>query len=102
MAESCLANPELARKSQATILQRLASLGQKPVSDALCVSEATISRMKGEGLESFTGFLAALGLKVVPADHKCYAPDYIEHLHYFAKLGMEGATPTLVPDWKEE
>lgn len=99
MAASCLANPTLARKSQSTILHRLATVGQKPVADALDVSEATVSRLKGEGLESFTAFLAALALKVVPADHICYSPDYIEHLHYFAKRGMDDAKPEL--QWEE-
>lgn len=99
MAESCQANPGLARKSQTQILQRLATVGQKPVADALSVSEATVSRMKGEGVETFTGLLAALSLKVVPADHKCYSAEYIEHLHYFAKIGMEGAKPAL--EWDE-
>ena len=100
MAESCTANPALARKCAATILQSLASAGQKPVADALGVSEATVSRMKGDTLESFTALLAALDLKVVPAAHKCYAPDYIEHLHYFARLGMAEAKPGLA--WEDE
>lgn len=91
MAESCNANPESARKSQSTILQRLASIGQKPVADALAVSEATVSRMKSEGVESFTGFLAALGLKVVPTANVCYPPEHIEHLEYFARIGMARA-----------
>lgn len=88
MAESCKANPELARKSQTLILQRLASAGQKPVADALALSEATISRVKSEGVESFTAFLAALSLKVVPAENICYPPGHIEHLEYFARIGM--------------
>lgn len=99
MAESCNPNPVLARKSQATILQRLASVGQKPVADALAVSEATISRLKSEGVESFTAFLAALGLKVVPEAHKCFAPEYVENLRYFALRGMiaDDGTPILPP-----
>lgn len=101
MPESCTTNPSLARKSASQILQRLSSVGQKPIADALGVSEATVSRMKGEGLESFTALLGALGLKVVPADHKCYAPDYIEHLHYFAKRGMADAKPELAQDFDE-
>jgi hypothetical protein len=98
--ESCQANPGLARKSQSLILQTLASVGQAPVAKALDVSEATVSRMKSEQLESFTAFLATLNLKIVPAEHKCYEPAYIEHLHYFAKIGMQMAAdtaPTL--DW---
>lgn len=101
MAESCQANPVLARKSQSTILQRLASIGQKPVADALGLSEATVSRMKSEAVESFTAFLAVLGLKVVAAEHRCFSPEYMDHLHYFAKLGMEAAKPaTLDEDWE--
>lgn len=98
MAESCQANPGLARKSASTILQALSSAGQAPVAKALSVSEATVSRMKGEGLESFTALLGALGLKVVPAEHKCYSPEYIEHLHYFARIGMEQAQPKTLED----
>lgn len=45
--------------------------------------------MKSDGVESFTGLLAVLGLKVVPAEHKCYAADYIASLRFFAKRGME-------------
>lgn len=100
MAESCATNPVLARKSQSTILQRLSSVGQKPVADALGVSEATLSRLKSEQVESFTAFLGCLNLKVVPADHKCYSPEYIEHLHYFAKRGMDEAKPELEQDWE--
>lgn len=88
MPESCQANPSLARKSQTLILQRLASEGQAPVARALSVSEATISRMKGEGIESFAALLGALGLQVVPVEHKCYSAEYIGHLIYFAKRGM--------------
>lgn len=94
MAASCQPNPELARKSQTLILQRLSSVGQKPVADALQLSEATVSRMKSEAVESFTAFLACLNLKVVPADHKCYSPDYVTHLHYFAQIGMQMAAET--------
>jgi len=100
MAESCAANPVLARKSQSAVLQRLSSVGQKPVADALSVSEATISRMKAEGVETFTAFLAVLDLKVVPATHQCYAPEYIDHLRYFARLGMavdDGTPPPAGP-----
>lgn len=88
VAELCAADPELARKSQTAILHRLSSVGQKPVADALSVSEATISRLKAEGVESFTAFLGVLKLKVVPAEMKCYSPDYVEHLRFFARRGM--------------
>lgn len=86
---------------QSIIFQRLASVGQVAVAAALSVSEATISRMKGEGVESFTAFLACLGLKVVPAEHQCYEPAYIEHLSYFAKLGMAQAQPPKPLEFEE-
>lgn len=100
MAESCSLDPVLARKCASNILQRLASVGQKPVADALGTSEATVSRMKGEPLETFSGLLSVLGLKVVPASNRCYSPEHIQHLEYFARLGMQNETPAL--DWSDE
>lgn len=88
MAEPCAVNSPLARKNASLILRRLAEVSQIVVSEALNVSEATISRLKSKHLESFTAFLAALGLKVVPASAECYEPGYIEHLRYFAKVGI--------------
>lgn len=85
-------NAPLARKNASTILQRLAEVSQIAVSEAMNVSEATISRMKSEPLESFTVLLAVIGLKVVPATAECYEPAYIEHLRYFAKIGIANDT----------
>jgi Ran GTPase-activating protein (RanGAP) involved in mRNA processing and transport len=99
-AAPCAANPALARKIQAAILQRLAEASQIAVSTALDVSEATISRLKSEHLESFAAFLAALELKVVPAHAKCYEPEYIEHLRFFASKGLEREPRAL--EWDEE
>lgn len=89
-----------ARKSQTSILQRLSSVGQNEVAKALGVSEATVSRMKSEQAESFSVLLAVLGLKVVPSQNKCYPPEHIGHLEYFAKLGMQAAPTPL--EWNEE
>jgi Bacteriophage CII protein len=88
MAEPCAVNSPLARKNASAILQRLAKVSQIAVSEAMNVSEATVSRLKSEHLESFSTFLAALALKVVPASAECYEPDYIEHLRYFARAGI--------------
>ncbi len=101
MNEACAANPPAARKMLSLIFQRLSSVGGGPVAIALGVSEATISRLKNEQAEPFTAFLAVLGLKVVPAEHKCYAPDYIEHLRYFARVGMAQEQPQVL-EWGEE
>ena len=91
MSESCTSNPELARKSLTAILQRLASVGQKPLGEALARSETWISRWKSDDSESCADLLAALGLKVVPAEHECYSPEFIRSLRYFARIGMESA-----------
>lgn len=101
MTEPCALNPTLARKNQSAILQRLASVGQKPIADALGTSEATISRMKGENLETFCGFLSALGFKVVPNEHQCYSPEYMTSVRYFARLGMAQEQEPQQLDWTE-
>lgn len=41
------------------------------VAAAMGVSESTVSRIKTERLEEAVTLLAHLGLKVVPATHKC-------------------------------
>ena len=94
MAESCAVDEAVARKIAAELLQALSEVGQRPVAQALGVSDATISRMKSEDLLFFSRFLCAISRKAVPAHVRCYAPEYIEHLHYFARLGMaEQAQP---------
>jgi transcriptional regulator with XRE-family HTH domain len=82
------------------IFQRLSSAGGSHVAEALGVSEATISRLKNEQAEPFAAFLACLRLKLVPAEHECYAPEYIEHLRYFAKVGMQQQEPPKL-DWED-
>lgn len=99
MAESLTEVAALSRKSESAILRALASAGQKAVGEAIGKSETWVSRWKSEDLKSCADLLAALGLKVVPAAHKCYAPDYIEHLHYFAQLGMKDSRPPLAEDY---
>lgn len=101
MAELCTANPTVARKSQTLILQRLASAGQVHAGTAIGKSETWISRFASEHVESFTSLLAVLGLKVVPAEHKCYNPAHIEHLQYFAKLGMQQEQAPIL-EWEAE
>jgi hypothetical protein len=101
MAESCTVNSEISRKSQTEILRRLASAGQNAAANSIGKSETWVSRFASDQLKTFTDLLSALGLKVVPADHRCYSADYIEHLHYFARLGMAESKPELVEDFDE-
>lgn len=98
MPEPCAATSPLARKIASEILRRLASLGQVHVGEAIGKSETWVSRWKGDDLESCAALLAVLGLKCVPTEHVCYAPDYIDHLRYFARIGMAQEQPQII-DW---
>lgn len=89
MASSCTPDQVEARKSLALILRRLASAGQKPVGEALGKSETWMSRWKSEDAETCALLLNALGLKVVPAENKCFPPEYVERLQYFAAIGIK-------------
>ena len=57
-----------ARNNERTILHALAVVTQKRVSEMTGVSESRISRMKDGDLETLCAGLAALNLKLVPAD----------------------------------
>ena len=96
MGEGSATHTSIARKSQTLILQRLANVGQSTVGRLLDKSETWVSRWKSEDSESCAALLAACGLKVVPAEHQCYAPDYIEHLRYFARIGMQHEQPPVL------
>ncbi len=88
MAESCQVNAELSRKLQTEILRRLASVGQKALGEAIGKSETWVSRWKSDDLTTCADLLTALGLKTVQATNHCYSPEYMEHLHFFAKIGI--------------
>lgn len=76
-------------------------MGGNEVARLLGVSDATVSRVKTEQVESFSRFLSALGLKVVPAEHKCYPVEYIDHLRYFARIGMAQEQPPVL-EWEDD
>jgi hypothetical protein len=63
---------ERARKNHTLILQRLASVGQSQLAQALGVSESAVSRMKDKELADLSKLLAVLGLKVVPLEMRCF------------------------------
>lgn len=63
--------PENARKIAASIFQALSRVGQNEVAAALGTSDSSVSRLK-ETVPQFAGMLARLGLKVVPAEMRCY------------------------------
>lgn len=79
---------ERSRKFHSLFLQRLASTGQVGVADQLGVSESTISRCVKDDIERVCQMLAAVGLKVVPAEMQCYPKEEIEAIFTLAKASM--------------
>lgn len=76
---------ERSRKSHALTLQRLASIGQVKVAEVVGASESTVSRFVSTDLERACIVLAALGLKIVPVEMKCYEPRKIAILMELAR-----------------
>lgn len=80
MAEVCTDAAAKARKSQSTVLSRLAPQGtQGRIAAQLQVDDATVSRWKGD-LERTCLILAHLGLKIVDAGKVCVPPSEIAFL----------------------
>lgn len=76
---------ERSRKAHSLVLQRLASVGQGTVAEMIGTSESTISRFVNTDLERSCQILAALGLKVVPIELRCYEPRKIAILMELAR-----------------
>ncbi len=89
-----------ARKIEATIFTGLQRHGQVTVARALGISEATVSTAKGDDIPKVARILAACGLKVVPIEHQCHSPEYLQALRTFARMAME-AEPTKL-DWSDQ
>ena len=81
----CASVTERSRKFLQLALQRLASVGQVGVSEQLGVSESTISRFIATDLERACQVLAAVGLKVVPIEMKCYPKGEIDAIFALAR-----------------
>lgn len=99
MSESSAADSLVARKSHSAILRGLASVGQVGAGVAIGKSETWVSRWKSEDSETCARLLAACGLKVVPATHRCYPVEYVDHLRYFARIGMAQEQPPVL-EWE--
>lgn len=85
MAPLCPAPDERSRKNLKAILHGLSSVGQARLAEALGVSESTVSRWKAEQAEQCARALAALGLKVVPIEMRCFDPRKIDAILQLAK-----------------
>lgn len=80
---------ETARKALAFLFQRLSSVGQAGIADALGTSEATLSRIKNNDLETLCLIVALCGGKIVPSNVRCYRPQDIQPLLDLAKQRMD-------------
>lgn len=101
MTTLSLADPEKARKFEVLLLQRLATVGQNSVADALKVSDSTVSRLKEEAVSRFCQMLPVLGLKLVPAEMQCYLPEDIDPYIQLAKQHMRGMHSAQQLRWED-
>lgn len=69
---SSAAVADRARKIEAIVLQRLASVGQARIAEQLGVNESTVSRWKDGDIARWARFLALLDLKATPQEYRCY------------------------------
>ena len=58
---------------------------QDAIASALAVSPSTVSRLISGNLTLFTQVLAQAGLKIVPAELKCYDPRELDALFIIAR-----------------
>lgn len=82
------------------------SAGYEQIGHYLSCTKTTVSELAGKEKYKFNfntcaELLARLGLKIVPAEYRCYNPDDIERIMYFAKRGMESMNPESL-EWDGE
>ena len=90
MTPSCVTPAERARKMQSLVLRCLQEPGrQVAIATTLGVSESGISRLKNDHLENLCLMLAYAGLKIVPAEARCYETKDVDAMIHLAKQRME-------------
>lgn len=97
MPAVCAAVSESARKCERVILQTLARVSQVRVAERMGVSESTVSRIDKTCIANF---VAACGLKLVPADMQCFDSEYIKSLKVLAGIGLQAPEPAQL-DWSD-
>lgn len=100
MAASSITPAERARKQFALLVQRLAGR-QAAIATAMGTSESTVSRFKTEQGELFCAVLAHAGLKIVPAEKRCYDVAEIEALLTLARRRLEAAPTAEQLTWDD-
>lgn len=78
-----------AREIESLILRRLSSVGQRQVSEAIGLSESTVSRWKEGEIERWAKLFALLGLQVVPVSAVVVNAEYLRSLETLAELGLK-------------
>lgn len=71
---------EKASKIRAAIFAGLARVGQVEVARRLGIAESTVSKAKGDEIETVAKICAAAELKVVPASFECVDPEEMRAL----------------------
>ena len=92
---------ESARKIESSLLQRLSSVGQVTVAKAMDVSESTVSRLKDGQIAAVSQLLAALGLKLVPADFKVVDPARAQAMYTLYEAAINRMTNPVALLWEE-
>ena len=79
---------ESARKTETTLRNALAEMGQARVADKMNVSESTISRMKDADIEKFALFIAAINCNIVGKDQRVVSASDLQVLKHLAARGL--------------
>lgn len=90
-----------ARKYESLLLARLASTGQRPVADAIGVHESTVSRLKDGPIAQFCQVLPLIGLKLVPAEMRCFSEQELEALFVLAKARLGRMASVRELEWED-
>ncbi len=101
MAEVSQAIDSSARKSLTTLLNAVEKVGQTAIAEGCGVDSSTITGDKAKYWPRFTKTIAIAGLKLVPQESKCYAPEVIEPLLTLAKQRMAQLENIQQLEWDE-
>ncbi len=79
-----------ALRIESKLLRAAEKVGNQAIASAIGKDESLISKWRAEGRFLQTAqVLAACGLKVVPADAKCFKPEYVDSLLMLAKAHLD-------------
>lgn len=93
---------ENSRKIERAVLHALAEHGQAAVAQKMGTSESTVSRLKDGQIQTLSNLLAALGLKVVPANFKSMDPIKAQAMVTLYSAAMERISNPAELLWGDE